>query len=237
LQADQAFNTLDASITVAEENLNNPPSSTYFLPTPPLEDELEEETDLTEISDDFDDDQDEVSSIKTDELTTAYLNETELKTLRRRMKKSFQWQPTTSCIKKELQMIGRWPPTRTIDKTARNKRRLAKIKRKRQRQIQKSSRNRAIAGRRAVLSRSEQKVLQRENAHPKQEAKVQYAMPVAADEPTYCYCGDVSYGEMIACENEVYTYMTDLMVVLPERVVSFGLRWIRYGTKRKMVLS
>jgi hypothetical protein len=237
LQADQAFNTLDASIAVAEENLNNPPSSTYFLPTPPLEDEVEVETDLTDVSDDFDDDQDEVSSIKTDELTTAYLNETELKALRRRMKKSFQWQPTTSCIKKELQMIGRWPPTRTIDKTARNKRRLAKIKRKRQRQIQKSNKNRVIAGRRAVLSRSEQNVLQKEIAPPKPEAKVQYAMPVAADEPTYCYCGDVSYGEMIACENEVYTYMTDLMVVLPERVVSFGLRWIRYSTKRKMVLS
>lgn len=34
--------------------------------------------------------------------------------------------------------------------------------------------------------------------------EVEYAMPVAADEPTYCYCGDVSYGEMIACENEVW---------------------------------
>lgn len=37
----------------------------------------------------------------------------------------------------------------------------------------------------------------------KNEAKVRYTMPVAVDEPTYCYCGDVSYGEMIACENEV----------------------------------
>jgi len=216
--------------------LNNPPSSTYFLPTPPLEDEVEDETDLTEVSEDFDDEQDEVASIKTDELTTAHLHEAELKALRRRMKKSFQWQPTTSCIKKELQIIGRWPPSRTIDKAVRNRKKLAKIKRKRQRQIQKSSRNRAAAGRRAALGRSEQKVVRKENAQPKKEAKVQYAMPVAADEPTYCYCGDVSYGEMIACENEVYASITNLIVVLSEGVVSFGLRWIRCSTKRQVVL-
>lgn len=27
-------------------------------------------------------------------------------------------------------------------------------------------------------------------------------MPVDPNEPTYCYCNQVSFGEMIACENE-----------------------------------
>lgn len=26
-------------------------------------------------------------------------------------------------------------------------------------------------------------------------------LPVDPNEPTYCYCGQVSYGEMIACDN------------------------------------
>ena len=62
-------------------------------------------------------------------------------------------------------------------------------------------------------------------------------MPVAADEPTYCYCGDVSYGEMIACENEVYTYVMGLMIVLSAGVVSFRVRRTGCSTEREMVLS
>lgn len=32
-------------------------------------------------------------------------------------------------------------------------------------------------------------------------------LPVDPNEPTYCYCNRVSYGEMIACDNpEVKTY-------------------------------
>ena len=53
-------------------------------------------------------------------------------------------------------------------------------------------------------------------------------MPVAADEPTYCYCGDVSYGEMIACENEVRLYIwgcfTDASSVLEN-----GSIWTVWG--------
>ena len=111
------------------------------------------------------------------------------------MKKSYHWQPTPSCIKKELQLNGRWPPT--AQQKLRGKRRLAKLKRKRQRQGLGLGRDRVIAGRKAAQARVEKKLKQK-----KQE--VEYAMPVAADEPTYCYCGDVSYGEMIACENEVW---------------------------------
>jgi hypothetical protein len=115
------------------------------------------------------------------------------------MKKSYQWVPTPSCIKKELQTNGRWP-LRITDKAARRKEKLAKIKRKRQRQVKRLKEQRALAARRSAQSRAEKKKLKEKE---KQDAKVQYIMPVAADEPTYCYCDDVSYGEMIACENEV----------------------------------
>jgi hypothetical protein len=30
---------------------------------------------------------------------------------------------------------------------------------------------------------------------------VELDLPVDPNEPTYCYCGQVSYGEMIACDN------------------------------------
>jgi hypothetical protein len=195
IQADHAFNTLDNSITVAEENLQNPPSTTYFLPSPPPEAEVEEEINLSDVSSSSDE---EAASVKTNDLTPAHLQESELKALRRRMKKSFQWFPTPSCIKKELQSNGRWP-LQEVDQAARHQRKMAKLKRKRQRLAQKQRRDRALAARKAaVLSRLEKKKQSLKN-----EGKVRYTMPVAADEPTYCYCGDVSYGEMIACENEV----------------------------------
>lgn len=204
MQADQAFNTLDNSITVSEENLLNPPSTSYFLPSPPPENE--EDTHLSDDSvseDDEDDADDDQASVKTDQLTPAHLYETELKALRRRMKKSFQWLPTPSCIKKELQMNGRWP-LRSIDKAARQKQKLAKIKRKRERQLLKLQNERALAARKSAQARAaEKKKLQNLKGMKKQDPQVRYTMPVAADEPTYCYCGDVSYGEMIACENEV----------------------------------
>jgi hypothetical protein len=31
-------------------------------------------------------------------------------------------------------------------------------------------------------------------------------LPVDPNEPTYCYCGQVSYGEMIACDNPEVRY-------------------------------
>jgi hypothetical protein len=214
LQADQAFNILDNSIAVSEENLLNPPSTSYFLPSPPPENG--EDTHLSDVSstegeeNDADDDQ---ASVKTDQLTAAHLYEVELRALRRRMKKSFQWLPTPSCIKKELQMNGRWP-LHSVDKAARQKQKLAKIKRKRERQLKKLQKERALAARKAAQARaSEKKKLQKLKDVKKQDPKVQYTMPVAADEPTYCYCGDVSYGEMIACENEVS--LITLIMLMP----------------------
>ncbi|GAA6049924.1 hypothetical protein JCM3770_007052 [Rhodotorula araucariae] len=44
------------------------------------------------------------------------------------------------------------------------------------------------------------KELQKEER--KQEKKVDLGMPIDPNEPTYCYCDRVSFGEMIACENE-----------------------------------
>lgn len=189
---------------------------------------MEDEADLSDVSSEGDDIEDDTASIKTDDLTPAHLHETELKALRRRMKKSIQWVPTPSCIKKELQSNGRWPPVAaTSNKPARRKRHLAKLKRKRQKQMQKI--NRVRAARKAPQKRTEN-YTHRRKRQKTQDAKVLYSMPVAADEPTYCYCGDVSYGEMIACENEVGSHVwPSLIVVLPERMVSFGVRGFRYG--------
>jgi hypothetical protein len=54
-------------------------------------------------------------------------------------------------------------------------------------------------------------------------------------EPTYCICSQVSFGEMIACDNEdcsiewfhykVFLYLLKIVC------------WIRWACKRKMVLS
>jgi hypothetical protein len=163
---DQAFNTLDSSIAVSEENLANPPSATYFLPTPPPADlPPAEDPPLLEDSDE------EEGTIRTSDLTSAHLNESEIKTLRRRMKKSSQWKPTQTSIKKELQLNGRWPL------------RVGRVQP------------------RTVV----RKPLRKEKKQKKKDNE--YTMRVAPDEPTYCYCGDVSYGEMIACENEVCSFV------------------------------
>jgi len=119
------------------------------------------------------------------------------------MKKSYQWFPTASCIKKELQNNGRWP-LKSKDKAARQKHKLEKLKRKRQREVRRIQKERALAARKATQARAEKMKAHKLKEVKKQEkSKVQYTLPVDADEPTYCYCGDVSYGEMIACENEV----------------------------------
>ena len=183
---------------MAEQNLLNPPSETYFLPTPPPMEEVAI-SDVSSSEDEGDD-----VSVKTADLTSAHLSEIELKALRRRMKKSHQWIPTTTCIKKELQARGRWP-LKSIDKAAREERRLAKMERKRQLQLQRLRQERAAAARKAAAAQARAKKLTRRANHlkSKDSKKAQYSVPVAADEPTYCYCNEVSYGEMIACENEV----------------------------------
>jgi len=231
VQADQAFNILDNSVTIAEENLQNPPSATYFLPSPPPEEEMEEVEEEIEVSES---EQGEEDSVKTGELTPAHLKPDELKALRRRMKKSFSWVPKPSCIKNELQRNGRWP-LRSIEKKARRKVKIAKIKRKRQR----VNSERVLAVRKAAQAGTEKRLNGLRNSQ-KEEKKIRYTqMPVAVDEPTYCYCGDVSYGEMIACENEVSYHrpIQLLILVLSKRMVSFRLCWLRYCSERQVVLS
>ena len=208
---------MDNSITVSEENLLNPPSTSYFLPSPPPENEEDDhlsDVSSSEDAEEDDDVDDDAASVKTDQLTPAHLHEAELKALRRRMKKSYQWLPTPSCIKKELQANGRWPLH--SDKAARQKQKQAKIKRRRERQLQKLQKERALAARKAAQTRVvvEKKKEQKLKDVKRRDPKVQYTMPVAADEPTYCYCGDVSYGEMIACENEVFPKRVTLLIIV-----------------------
>jgi len=79
----------------------------------------------------------------------------------------------------------------------RGKRRIAKLKRKRQRQGTGLKAGRVAETRKAVQARTEKRLKQTKEL-------IDDSLPVAPDEPTYCYCNDVSYGEMIACENEVF---------------------------------
>lgn len=190
----------------------NPPSTTYFLPTPPREGADEAlGSDSSDLSSDEDEmDEQDAGSIRTDDLTPSNLHASELKALRRRMKKSFQWFPTPSCIKKELQTNRRWPPSRADSKAPRQKRKAEKLKRRKERQAKKLKRDRGLTTRKTAQARidraknaEKETPVQSRKGRKKAEGEIQYAMPVAADEPTYCYCGDVSYGEMIACENEV----------------------------------
>ena len=39
-------------------------------------------------------------------------------------------------------------------------------------------------------------------------------MPVDPNEPTYCFCHQVSYGEMIGCDNQDVSVHTKAMLVL-----------------------
>jgi len=80
-------------------------------------------------------------------------------------------------------------------------------------------------------------------------------LPVDPNEPTYCFCNQVSYGAMVACDNPnvgVYFFQIHFLSILPtmlthhfldlfkftvqNRVVSFRLCWSERATKRKMVL-
>lgn len=195
IQADQAFNTLDKSITASEENLLAPPSETYFLPSP--EPGNDDDTDSSDLSSDVDESA-EVQSVKTEDLTPAHLRESELKALRRRMKKSYQWIPTPACIKRELQLNGRWP-LRDIDRTDRRKRKRATTKHESRRKAQKK---------RDSVPVTQKTQVEKNRLKKKQDPK--FTIPISMDEPTYCYCGDVSYGEMIACENEVSFLHNDI---------------------------
>lgn len=75
-------------------------------------------------------------------------------------------------------------------------------------------------------------------------------MPVDPNEPTYCLCHQVSYGEMIGCDNPDVSikanFMQDeiilkLLIILSfavsDRMVPFCLCWFNDKTERKMVLS
>lgn len=73
-------------------------------------------------------------------------------------------------------------------------------------------------------------------------------MPVDPNEPTYCLCHQVSYGEMIGCDNPDVSmnvfkettntyYMLLSYFVVSNRVVPLCLRWSINKAQRKMVLS
>jgi len=79
-------------------------------------------------------------------------------------------------------------------------------------------------------------------------------LPVDPNEPTYCFCNQVSYGAMVACDNPnvgvffpayiflsilptLLIYFLDLFkLTVQNRVVPFRLCWSERTTKRKMVL-
>lgn len=71
-------------------------------------------------------------------------------------------------------------------------------------------------------------------------------MPVDPNEPTYCLCHQVSYGEMIGCDNpdvsfaQSFVYIVLMTVIsifiVSDRVVPFCLRSTHHQTERQMVL-
>lgn len=78
-------------------------------------------------------------------------------------------------------------------------------------------------------------------------------MPVDPNEPTYCLCHQVSYGEMIGCDNPdvslgvnddhqmrfsfriIYSFL--FLFLVSDWMVSFCLRWTHNKTEGQMVLS
>lgn len=80
-------------------------------------------------------------------------------------------------------------------------------------------------------------------------------MPVDPNEPTYCLCHQVSYGEMIGCDNPdvglvksarllkpnlgitfiILNYFFSFLALVSHWVVSLCLCWSRHKAKRKMV--
>lgn len=78
-------------------------------------------------------------------------------------------------------------------------------------------------------------------------------MPVDPNEPTYCVCQQVSYGEMIGCDNtevsipsrcsnslvDCHTLKlicTLISIAVPNRMVPLRMRWTHNKTERQMVL-
>lgn len=72
-------------------------------------------------------------------------------------------------------------------------------------------------------------------------------MPVDPNEPTYCLCHQVSYGEMIGCDNpdvKIFSVLNNViffsnfsyLFVVPNWMVSFCLCQPHDQTKREMVL-
>lgn len=84
-------------------------------------------------------------------------------------------------------------------------------------------------------------------------------LPVDPNEPTYCFCNQVSYGEMVACDNtdvcnpflsfsffllnfsstfSIYDLMKAPVTLstVQNRMVPFWLCWSKGAAKRKMVL-
>lgn len=70
-------------------------------------------------------------------------------------------------------------------------------------------------------------------------------LPIDPNEPLYCYCQQVSFGEMVACDNdEVNIYIeveNDVanqgFYLVWNRMVSSGMCWITDAPKRQMVLQ
>lgn len=79
-------------------------------------------------------------------------------------------------------------------------------------------------------------------------------IPVDPNEPTYCLCNQVSYGDMVACDNpnvcnfpffpSLLRYLFYFVIwwkslppTVQDRMVPFWLRWSERSAKRKMVLS
>lgn len=70
-------------------------------------------------------------------------------------------------------------------------------------------------------------------------------LPIDPNEPLYCYCQQVSFGEMVACDNDevnILTMENDFVAnqwvsLVRNRMVPPGMCWITDASKRQMVLQ
>lgn len=81
------------------------------------------------------------------------------------------------------------------------------------------------------------------------EAVDDAVMEADPDEPRYCICNEVAFGDMVACDNKkvrvflIVSYRIyaldyfDAIFLVSLRMVPLSMRWHHKFTKRKMVLS
>ncbi|KAF3819300.1 hypothetical protein GH733_013450 [Mirounga leonina] len=84
-----------------------------------------------------------------------------------------------------------------------------------------------------------QEISQQTTVVPESDSNSQVDWTYDPNEPRYCICNQVSYGEMVGCDNQdvLKTISLPFCFPVPNRMVPLWMCWVDRSTKRKMVLS